>query len=137
MEGHFKLSDSEFEVQFQTCSFDPEIFSHEAHLRLAWIHIKNYGVEKAVENIQVQLRNFVEYIGAKHKFNATLTIAAIKATHHFMLKSKSNNFKDFIEEFPRLKNNFKELLGQHYGIDIFNSKEAKTKFLEPDLLPFE
>ena len=136
MEAHFKISDSEFEKQFQSCEFDPIYFSHEAHLRLAWIHIKNYGVERAVENVQEQLRNFVEYLGAKDKYNITLTVSAVKAVNHFMLKSESTNFKDFISEFPRLKYKFRELLGYHYGVDIFNSKEAKTKFIEPDLLPF-
>lgn len=135
MEKHFKLSDSEFEKQFQSCKIDSEMFSHEAHLRLAWIHIKNYGVERAIANVQEQLKNFVEYLGAKDKYNITLIVSAVKAVHHFMLKSESTNFKDFISEYPRLKNNFKELLGQHYVVDIFNSKDAKTKFLEPDLLP--
>jgi len=55
----------------------------------------------------------------------------------FCLKSKLDNFRDFIEEFPRLKYNFKDLLAQHYGIDIFNSEIAKCSFLEPDLLPFD
>lgn len=136
MDAHFKLSDSEFEKQFQSFKIDPEMFSHEAHLRLAWIHIKNYGVERAIAIVQEQLKNFVEYLGAKDKYNVTLTVSAVRAVHHFMLKSESTNFKDFIFEFPRLKYNFKELLGQHYRVDIFNSKEAKAKFLEPDLLPF-
>ncbi|HKK12097.1 MAG TPA: hypothetical protein VJ945_04660 [Flavobacteriaceae bacterium] len=137
IEDHFKLSDTEFEKQFENCQLNPSVFGHEAHLRLAWIHIKNYGIEKALQNVKSQLQNFVEYVGAKDKYNVTLTIAAVKAVNHFMLKSEPDNFKDFIEEFPRLKHNFKELLGYHYGIDIFNSREAKAKFLEPDLLPFD
>ena len=137
MEDHFKLSDGEFEKQFKHFQLDPSIFSHEAHLRLAWIHIHNYGIDEAIKNIQMQLQNFVAHVDAKDKYNVTLTVAAVKAVHHFMQKSQSSNFKDFISEFPRLKYNFKELLSYHYGIDIFNSKEAKSRLLEPDLLPFE
>lgn len=137
MEVHFKLSDTEFEEQFKNCELNPSIFSHEAHLRLVWIHINNYGVGEAIKNVQLQLQNFVTHIGAKDKYNATLTIAAVKAVNHFMLKSKSSNFEDFIQEFPRLKYNFKDLMAFHYGIDIYNSKEAKAMYLEPDLLPFE
>ena len=40
-------------------------------------------------------------------------------------------------EFPRLKNNFRELISSHYGFDIYNSEKAKMKYLEPDLLPFD
>lgn len=137
MKNHFELSDSEFEQQFINCELNPEIFSHEAHLRLVWINIKKYGVEKAQTNIQSQLQKFVEFVGVKDKYNTTLTLAAIKAVYHFMLKSDSDSFQEFIVGFPRLKYGFKELMSCHYGFDIYNSEKAKAKFLEPDLLPFD
>ena len=137
MEKHFELSDSELEKQFMLCELNPQIFTHEAHLRLTWINIKRYGIEKAESNIESQLANYVKSLGAEDKFNTTLTLAAIKAVHHFMLKSESDSFEDFIREFPRLKYNFKELISCHYGFDIYNSERAKAQFLEPDLLPFD
>ena len=137
MENHFNLTDSEFERQFEHCELDPSIFSHEAHLRLAWIHITKYGIEKALSNIQLQLQKYVRHIGAEDKYNKTLTVAATKAVYHFILKSESDSFEGFITEFPRLKTNFRELMGFHYGIDIFNSEKAKKVFMEPDLLPFD
>ena len=137
MEKHFTLTDTEFETQFQNCSLDPAIFTHEAHLRLAWIHITKYGAEIAIDNIRSQLQNFVDSLGAKNKYNETVTVAATKAVYHFILKSKTNNFKDFITENSRLKTNFKELLAFHYQTDIFNSPTAKEKYLVPELLPFD
>ncbi|HNP32904.1 MAG TPA: hypothetical protein PKN96_06400 [Flavobacterium sp.] len=137
MEKHFHLDDSEFEKAFENCTIDPVIFTHEAHLRLAWIHITKYGEENAIGNICKQLMVFVEFVGANGKYNKTLTVAAIKAVHHFIKKSKSDTFDDFITEFPHLKYNFKELMNFHYKIDIFNSMQAKTEFLEPDLVPFD
>ncbi len=137
MSTHYNLSDTEFLSQFSSCQFNPSDFSHEAHLRLAWININRFGIKQAEINIQKQLQDFVEFVGAKDKYNKTLTIAAIKAVYHFMLKSKSNNFKDFIQEFPRLKSQFKELMLSHYSFDIFNSVQAKSEFLEPDLIPFD
>ncbi|MAN27680.1 MULTISPECIES: hypothetical protein [Mesonia] len=137
MEKHFELSDSEFKQQFINCELNPEIFTHEAHLRLAWIYIKKYGIEQAETNIPRQLREYVKSVGAENKYNTTLTLAAIKAVYHFILKSDANSFREFIIEFPRLKNNFRELMACHYGVDIYNSQKAKMKFLEPDLLPFD
>ena len=137
MENHFDLSDSDFENKFISCELNPSDFTHEAHLRLVWININKYGIKQAEKNIQIGLKNFVEFVGAKDKYNMTLTLAAIKAVYHFMLKSNSDNFKDFITEFPRLKYNFKELMDCHYGFEIYDSKKAKTQFLEPDLLPFD
>lgn len=137
MERHFTLTDIEFEKQFQSCSLDPAIFTNEAHLRLAWIHITNYGAGIAVDNIRCQLQNFVDSLGAKNKYNETVTMAAVKAVYHFMLKSKTDNFRDFITENLRLKNSFKELMSFHYQTDIFKSPTAKEKYLMPELLPFD
>jgi hypothetical protein len=62
--------------------------------------------------------------------------AAVKMVHHFMQKSKVSTFSDFIEEFPRLKYAFRDLLSMHYGFDVIHNDEAKRIYLEPDLLPF-
>ncbi len=137
MEKHRELTDIEFEMQFSRCTLDPAIFSHEAHLRLAWIHVNKYGVDKAVVNITQQLRNFVESLGAIEKYNQTVTIAAVRAVYHFMKKSSTTDFYSFISENPRLKNNFRELLSYHYSTDIFKSEKAKKEYLEPELLAFD
>ncbi len=137
MEKHFNLTDAQFVQQFINCELNPTDFSHEAHLRLAWINIDEHGIEKGEKEIQRQLQRFVKFVGAEDKYNRTVTIAAMKAVYHFMLQSKADNFKDFIVEFPELKNNFKGLIRTHYSFDIFNLAKAKTEFLEPDLIPFE
>ena len=136
MEKHVNLTDIKFEKQFATCDLDPSIFSHEAHLRLAWIHIMKYGMEQAEKNIREQLQKFVAFAGETAKYNTTLTIVAVRAVDHFIRQSKADCFKDFITEFPQLKNNFRALIHSHYSFDIFNSQKAKTQYLEPDLLPF-
>ena len=137
MHSHFQLTDTQFEQQFQARTLDASLFSHEAHLRLAWIHIKKYGIEKALQNIPMQIIHFVDNLGARDKYNHTLTIAAIKTVYHFTLKSTTTTFKDFIQAFPRLTNNFKGLLACHYQFDIFNNELAKEVYIEPDLLPFD
>ncbi|MBX2842018.1 MAG: hypothetical protein KTR26_09610 [Flammeovirgaceae bacterium] len=137
MENHFQLTDAEFEKQFEEGTLSPDLFSHEAHLRLAWIHIKNYGIKKAIDNVCLQIKTFATAQGAADKFNMTVTTAAVRAVYHFILKSKSTNFKDFAEENPRLKNCFKQLLDAHYDLDIFKSELARNEYVEPDLLPFD
>ncbi|NNF74656.1 MAG: hypothetical protein HKN00_05695 [Flavobacteriaceae bacterium] len=137
MADHYQLTDSEFEQSFENRSLDPRLFNHEAHLRLAWIHITKYGLEQAIVNLSEQIYNFAYNLGAKDKFNTTVTLAAVRAVYHFMLKAESKNFRDFINEFPQLKNNFKGLSAQHYDINIFDSELARSSFLEPDRLPFD
>ncbi|MEL6251617.1 MAG: hypothetical protein AAFR87_06365 [Bacteroidota bacterium] len=137
MEEHFRLSDSEFLQQFKDCSLSPRIFSHEAHLRLAWLNIQLDGMSTAEKGIQEQIEKFVAHVGAKDKYHKTLTIAAIKAVGHFMEKSSADNFRSFITANPELKKDFKSLINSHYSFDIFSSEEARKSFIEPDVVPFD
>ncbi|AXG70279.1 hypothetical protein KORDIASMS9_02518 [Kordia sp. SMS9] len=137
MFDHIQLTDATFEKQFATCKLSPSLFTHEAHLRLAWIHITKYGIKQALDTIQIQLQNFVAHANAADKYNKTLTIAATKAVYHFILQSKTTTFKEFITEHPRLLSNFRQLMEAHYSLDIFTSQRAKQYYISPDLLPFD
>jgi hypothetical protein len=137
MEHHTELNDKAFSSQFELGTLDPKLFTHEAHLRLAWIHIRESGLEKAIEIINQQLIDFVNALGVSEKYNQTVTTAAIRAVYHFMLKSQTHSFQEFILENPRLKTHFKDLLFSHYKTDIFNSEKTKREYLEPELLPFD
>ncbi len=136
MEKHYRLPDSECEAQFANCTFPAEYFSHEAHLRLAWIHISKYGQKKAVKNLTEQIQAYASSLGAIEKFHATVTVAAVKAVHHFMKKTGSTSFLELMASYPELKTRFKELLSTHYSFNVFESDDAKQVFVEPDLFPF-
>lgn len=136
MNTHYTLSDTEFENQFINCNLDPSIFNHAAHLRLAWIYIKKYGLAKAEELIQDQLKKYVAHVGAKDKYHTTLTIVAVKAVAHFIQQSNQSNFKEFIKMHPQLISNFKGLINSHYSFDIFVNDKARKVYLEPDVSAF-
>lgn len=137
MEKHYLLTDEAFEELFATLGLNPRIFTHEAHLRLAWIHIRKYGTEQAITHITSQIRRFATHHGDAGKYNETVTVAAVRAVNHFMQKSETDNFATFIKEQSVLKTDFKRLLHQHYSTDIFQSAQAKAQYLEPELLPFD
>ena len=136
MEAHFNLTNEEFESQFRDCTLDPTLFTHEAHLRLAWIHLIKYGEEQAILNVCEQILAFDNTHGKEDKYNHTLTIAAVKAVAHFMRTSCADNFEILMAANPELKTNFKGLLASHYSINLFETEEARVRYLEPDLSPF-
>lgn len=131
------LSDTEFEDRFANCTLDPKLFTHLGHLRLAYIHLKKYGTESAIKNICAQIEIYDKTFGDGTKYHATVTIAAVAIIDHFIRKSRSETFSDFIEEFPRLESHFRDIIAQHYSFDIFKDARAKVDFIKPDLLPFD
>ena len=128
LENHFDISDNEFERQVANGTLNPLLFNHESRLRLAWLHIHHYGLEKAIENVSDQLLSYASLFGLDYKYNKTMTRAALYTVHHFKRQSRSKNFADFILEFPELKFNFKELTGFHYANDTFNSIHEGYEF---------
>ncbi|MCW4470040.1 hypothetical protein OGH69_13765 [Flavobacterium sp. MFBS3-15] len=113
METHFTLTDAEFERLFESCSFDPALFTHEAHIRLAWIHIRKYGLDKASCNVVSQLQEYTTALGVADKFDLGLTISSLRIINHFIMESTDSSFEMFIKEFPNLNTHFKDLLLQY------------------------
>lgn len=136
IKDHTKLSDSELEAQFSTFKLKPSMFTHEAHIRLAYIHIKKYGVQQAQQNMIDQIRGYAASLNVPMKFNKTVTIASIQIMNSFMMKANGNSFTELLEEFPVLKEDFRSLVSKHYSFNVFSDLSAKKAFIEPDLLPF-
>lgn len=136
MENHFQLSDHEFVHAFKTQTLNPKLFTHEAHIRLAWIYLNTYTIEQAIEQFSNQLFELVTLHKATDKFNKTLTVAAFYIIHHFKINSNAKDFKAFINTYPELVLDFKSLVKKHYKRDVFNCPKAKKSFVEPDLILF-
>lgn len=133
---HYILSDRQFEIHFEHCLLNPVFFTHEAHLRLAWIHITRYGLEQAIENVCRQIERYDKIFGTGTRFNKTVTIAAVQAVDHFIRKSQCDTFQDFIRKFPQLKHNFRALISSHYSRDVFDDPQARMQYVKPDLAAF-
>jgi len=136
IKDHWQFTDDEFEHQFESFKLKPGMFSHEAHLRLAYIHIAKYGRDQAEKNMCDQIKGYAESLGFYDKFNKTVTIASVKTMSHFMQKSDSQDFQGLVKEFPQLLDDFRGLLSKHYGFNVFADKQAKKEYIEPDLQPF-
>ena len=133
--NHSDLADAQFVADFQNCTLPPALFSHEAHLRLAWLMIEKHG-DEADTIVSRMITNYVNHLGAVDKYHHTLTVAAVKIVAHFKAKSDTTNFQDFILQNPRLKTHFKELIHSHYSSAILKSAQSKTTYLRPDLMKF-
>ena len=110
MASHFQLSDQEFAQQFEQCTLPPNWFSHEAHLRLAWIMIQRWGVEEAARQMCRQISKFDQVHGDGTKFNTTVTVAAVKVVHHFM---EAGTVPKFSSAFNRVSPVKRQLYGTH------------------------
>ena len=136
MGGHYQYNDTTFEKQFEDCSFPPKLFTHEAHLRLAWIHINKYGLEKAIEHLCSQIKRYDQFHDKGIKFHTTITVAAAKILNQYMQNTRILSFHELIKAHPELVTDFMGLINQHYSTELLNSNKTRDHFIPPDLGTF-
>lgn len=134
MISHDQLNDEAFEKEFSACAMLEEVFTHEAHLRLAWIYLQKYGERKAELKTNEDIVRYTKFLGVAHIYNRTVTTAAVKIIAQLSKKLEGSTFNELLDAFPELMLDFKGLIGQHYSMDVFNSAIAKANYVEPDLL---
>ena len=135
VESHeLSQDDSNFRSAFESCTVPPPQLNHQAHVRLAYIYLVESGVEPAVQRMREGLLNFIEHNGIpRSKFHETITRAWVLAVRHFMDKSSSTSFQDFIAKNAVLLDS--KIMLTHYSASVLFSSDARASFVEPDLDP--
>jgi hypothetical protein len=134
---HVSLNDETFLNAFASGALDPVQFTHEAHLRLAWLHLRLYDRDAAIRNVTEQIRHYDQRHGKGDKYHCTLTVAAMLLLEGMMKRSAAEDFPSFLGHHPELVHEFGKLILRHYSPDRLASLAARWEFLEPDLLPFD
>lgn len=107
---HRQLDDNELLEKLRDGSLDPKLFIHEAHLRLAFVLIRDYGLEGAIDQCQQILKNYVEQLGAAEKYDAKLSEKALLIVGRLMRKHNCESVYDLIHIHPKLLSDFKSYL---------------------------
>ena len=135
MEAHeLSEEDRNFRSAFEACTVAASQFNHEAHVRLAYVYLVESDVESAVQRMREALLKFLEHNGIpRSKFHETITRAWVLAVRHFMNKSTSASFTDFIARNQELLDS--RIMLTHYSASVLFSSDARASFVEPDLDP--
>jgi hypothetical protein len=112
-EKHRLLTDIEFMDKMADASLEPASFTHEAHIRLAWLTMDTLGFEASVEAIAACIAKFDRKHGDGQKFDPGITLAASKLIWDCKSNSASANFHEFLDEFPGLKARLRALSALH------------------------
>lgn len=127
-------ADRGFRDAFEACVIALADFSHEAHVRLAYVYLAEGDVESAVDRMRAALLKFIEHNGIpRSKYHETLTRAWVLAVSHFMNKASSASAADFIANNPELLDS--TIMLTHYSASVLFSSDARAGWVEPDLDP--
>jgi hypothetical protein len=132
---HLKLSDTEFLDAFTQCTLPAKLWSHTAHVRLAWLRLAEHPYEDALISVRRGIQSYNEAV--LHKENAyheTITVAFMRLVAHAK-HAGVDSLSALESTHPALFDRQLSAVLVHYTRDRLMSNEARARFVEPDLVP--
>jgi hypothetical protein len=127
------LPDGDFIARFEQGGFKGSEFPHRAHLRMAWLYIRDLGAGPAIGKAAGGIRNLAEANEQTNLYHDTLTRAWVYLVAAALSQSPSSTFAEFIERHPELLD--KQSLMRFYSQEVLSSPEARAHWVAPDLNP--
>ena len=129
------LSDKAFIEQFENKTLAPELFSHNGHLRLAWLYLQSYPLQQAIEKVTSGISAYASSLGATDKFQHTLTEAIVRIMALRMKQGNASTLEDYLVDNRDLVDDIMSVVEIYYSRQLLNSERAKREFVSPDLVP--
>ena len=124
------MRDRDFIDAFESCTLPAEQFPHRAHVRLAWLYLREGTLLDALTRFVEGLKRYAGSLGASTKYHETITWAFLFLIHERMARSAADSFEDFAAANEDL---FNGVLEKYYRKETLASDLARQTFLMPDL----
>ncbi len=130
------MTDEEFLQGFEDCSIPRSLWTHAAHVRMAWLYLRRYRLDEVVPIVRTRIRRYNESLGNKTGYHETVTVAYLQLIDHRLDRQTADpTFSEFAEAHPDLLDRSLSALLAHYSRGLLFSTEAIERFVEPDLSP--
>lgn len=134
------MSDDAFLTAFETGTLPASAWTHEAHVRMAWLYLTRLPYKEAVIRVRTGINYFNNAVLKKDNgYHETITIAfcclIADARKQLLLPDKSASLDDLKSQFPEFFDRKLSALLRHYRHETLFHESARTSFVEPDLIP--
>ena len=129
------IGDEVFIEQFENTSLKFTEWTHRAHLRMAFIYLRDPSIPNPIELIKypivtregIKRYNMANAAKLTHGYHETITMFFCKMVQYSVNNAGESctDFLDFLERYPWL-DNF-ELIYNYYSRDLLYSEQAKLK----------
>ncbi|MBT8137160.1 MAG: hypothetical protein KJO54_09135 [Gammaproteobacteria bacterium] len=129
-------SDRTFRERVEACDWN-EPFTHEHHIRLAWIYLQEFELTQATGRCRAALRGLAESHGDFDKYHDTLTVAFMQLiARHRAAAAPGESWPQFRLRARPLFESGRRLIGRHYSDERLAHPDARHGFVPPDREPF-
>ena len=123
------MRDRELVEQFEACTLPPDLFSHRAHVRVAWLYLREGDLLPTLTRYSEAIKRYAASLGASTKYHETITWAFLFLIHERMQHAPHTTFDDFAAANEDL---FGPILTRYYSPEVLASEVARRTFVLPD-----
>ena len=135
------MTDEELTIAFETCSLPRELWTHRAHVRVAFVYLRRHTFDVALDKVRsgIQAYNAHSQVPENQTsgYNETTTHAFLHLIHATMAAYEriypTPTGDSFCDRHPQLMT--PQVLRLFYSPKQRTHPLAKTQFVEPDLCP--
>lgn len=135
------MDDLEILRQFESCTLPFKLWTHRAHVKVAYLYLSRYPFDQAL----ARMRKSIKAYNAANNRPEGPTMGYNETTTHAFLRLVDTTMRVHAAEFPASTagafcDMHPQLMTRHV-LRLFYSRErrqhpdAKTRFVEPDLAP--
>lgn len=129
------MSDEDFLAAFLDCSMPAAGFDHHGHVRAAWLMLRRYPLEEAIDRTCTGIARLAAHLGVPGKYHRTLSEALMRLMAHGGAADPGMSWEGFVQINEQLMGNARGMLAQHYSEDRLTIPEARLRFVPPDRVP--
>lgn len=125
------MTDAEFLAAFEACAIPRADWTHEAHVRMAWLYLSSRPFPDALQRIRTGIQRYNYSLGGTG-YHDTITVAFAR-----LIASRlgGDGYAAFRAANPDLMDRTLSALKRYYTEGRLKSEDAKAAFVEPDVAP--
>ena len=129
------MTDEEFTRAFEAGTVPPAEFDHHAHVRVAWVYLREAGsLDAALSRMRHAIKQFAASAGASQKYHETITVLWMRLLEEVRVGgADGKEMAEVLREVPALAD--KNLPMQYYSRERLFSDEARAAWVPPDRSP--
>lgn len=128
------LSERSLVAHFEAGTLDPAWFGHDAHVRVAWLSLREHGLLETLRRQAQGLQRLTRRLGVPGKYHETITVAYALLIAERMQPGQT--WPQFEAANRDLFERGAELLSRHWSKERLFGEEARAHFVVPDQ-PFD
>ena len=120
---------------FRAGTLPTSAFHHADHVRMAWVYVREYGLESAARQFVDDLKRFAVAKGVPGLYHATITHAYLTIVSKRVARTPTDAWEPFAAAHPDLLQWKPGVLDGYYSPERLWSEAARTDVLLPDRVP--